>query len=258
MSIRLVILALGVALLFPAGAAADLRVPAGDSIDEIRAVGENVRVDGTTTGSVIVIDGDLVIGPSGRAGGAVVIGGRIDVRRGGRLEGKVFHLAGAWPELALWQAMLALLGLLLMRVLVVMLVVRIAAVLAGRPVAGALAGAGRTRPLRTLVVGGLGAFGIFAAAVVSALTVVGLAVSAALIGILIAATVVGVALSLRSVGATAAHRRLATLTLATPVIGDAASALAAVVGVGVALRYFADHAEEAPGVPEVRLWRPSG
>lgn len=246
---------LGAVLFLPPVAAADLRVPAGDRVEEVNAIGEDVRVDGTTSGPVVVIAGDLLVGPSGRVNGAVVIGGRIQARPGGRLTGKVFHVAGQWPDFARWQLASLLVGLLAVRIALFWVLVSAAAQLATRPLAAALSAAGRLRPVRTAGVGALAAFGVGAAALVTALTVVGLAVAAALLGVLLAATVVGVALVLRAGGPTRANRRLALVALVLPFAGDALAALAAILGMGAVLRHLADHAAEAPGAREVELWR---
>ena len=48
-----------------------------------------LRVNGTVSGPVLVINGDLIIGPGGTVLGPVLVtGGRIEVRAGGRLDGE--------------------------------------------------------------------------------------------------------------------------------------------------------------------------
>jgi len=54
-------------LALPATAMADTVVPAGRTVVEITVIGEDVVLDGTSAGSVIVVDGDVTIGPHGRA-----------------------------------------------------------------------------------------------------------------------------------------------------------------------------------------------
>jgi len=236
---------LGATLALPGAAAADLRVPAGNRVDAVKAIGESVQVDGTS-GSVIVIDGDLTVGPRGRVSGAVVLGGRITTRPGGEISGEVFHVAGHWPRLAAWQLLALLLLLFALRIAVCWALIGAAVQLAERPIAQTLAGAVRVAPLKTLAVGALAAFGIGAAALVSALSVVGLAVTAALAGVLVSVTVAGVALALQAAGSAHANRRLATVALVMPFAGDALAALAAVVGMGAVLRHVADQTTRSP------------
>jgi len=240
---RVVVLALATLLLAPSLANADLRVDAGQRVGEVKAIGEDVRVDGATSGAVIVVDGDLVVGPRGHVNGAAVVGGRIVTQPGGRVSGRVFHISGRWPDIALWHIAALFALLLLVRTAVLWALVGAAAELAERPLADALSAAGRLSPLKTLGVGALAAFGVGAAALAAALTVVGLAVTAALLGVLLAATGVGVALALHAAGPTPSARRPLGLVLVLPVAGDALAALAAIVGMGAMLRLWADHAE---------------
>lgn len=247
--------ALGVLLVAPSAAAAGLRVEEGTHVDEVKAIGEDVRIDGTTSGPVVVIDGDLTVGPRGRVNGAAVVGGRIATRPGGRISGEVFHVAGEWPSIPAWQIGGVLLALVALRMALCWALVSAAVQLSERPVAEALSVAGRLRPLKTLAVGGLAAFGIGAGALVAALTVVGLAVAAALAGMLLAATIVGTALALRAAGPTRANKRLRTVALVLPLTGDAVAALAAILGMGAVLRHLVDRAAEAPGARDVLALR---
>ena len=70
--------------------AGSFAVPAGSAITGRVAVYRGtLRVLGRIEGPVMVINGDLVIGPGGVVVGPVlVVGGRIDVRPGGRLDGE--------------------------------------------------------------------------------------------------------------------------------------------------------------------------
>lgn len=237
-------------LIAPAIARADLNVGSDNHVKEVKTIGEDVRIDGTTSGPVVVIDGDLVIGPSGHVNGATVIGGRIQTQPGGELSGEVFHIAGQWPAIATWQILTAILVLFALRIVLSWTIVAFATQVTDTATVKTLTDLVRTRPIKAFAVGALAAFGIGAGAIVAALTVVGLAVAAALLGLLLVATVLGIAVGFTAAGTTATTRRLTVATLAVPIAGDALAALAAIVGMGAVLRQWADRPSQAPAAPE--------
>lgn len=245
--IRIAPLAVAVALALPAVAAADVHIERGQTVGDVKVIGNDVRVDGTAHGWVTVIDGNLTIGRHGRIVNATVIGGRLVSEPGARVTGEVFEFGGRWPRLDSTHVLL-LLGLLLaLRVLLIWLVIVVAHLLAARPFVDALLASGRGRPLRTLVVGSLAGLGLGAASVLLALTVLGLIVALAIVGVLLVAATVGVALTLRALPHDKAPRTLA-VALAVPLIGEGLAALAAVAGLGVLLRhatYTSDRAAAA-------------
>lgn len=241
---------LGLGLLAPSTAAAELRLGSGQPTG-VKAVGEDVRVEGHVSGRVIVLDGDLIVGPRGTVEDAVVVGGKIRTAPGGRISGEVFHVGGRWPRLQGWQVAAGLLLLILARLVLVWVLVEAATQVAARGLAGWLSAAARVQPLKTLGVGALAVFGVGAAALAAALTVVGLPVSAAMIGILLAATVLGIAEFLHAADPSPRGRRLVAVALALPLAGDAFAALAAIVGMGAALRQLADRSTRTATTPSV-------
>ena len=249
---RLVLVALVFALplLHPVGATAAVHVPRGQVVHEIKVVGDDVRVDGRVDGSAIVIGGDLLVGSRGQVSDVTIIGGHLRTEEGARVTGDLYQLAGAWPDLGGWSLALALVLLLAARLLLVWLVVSAAELLAGGAHVAALARATGTRPLRTLAVGALAGFGLGAASILLAITVLGLAVAGALWGLLLVATVAGVALALAALESDRRARRLVLAGLAVPIVGDALAALAAVTGLGALLRYTSEGRSAAPRAQE--------
>lgn len=241
---------LGWMLLAPSVAAAELRLGPGRPTG-VKAVGEDVRVDGPVSGRVIVLDGDLILGPRGSVQDAVVIGGRIRTVPGGRISGEVFHVGGSWPRFHSWQIGVGLLVVLLARLILVWVLVEFAVHVASRGRAGSLSTGAGMQPLKTLGVGALAVFGVGAAALAAALTVIGLPVSAAMIAILLVATGLGVAIVLHAADASPRSRRLVTVALALPLVGDAFAALAAVIGMGAGLRHLADPSIRTAGGPSL-------
>lgn len=228
--------ALALALGVPAAAAAAVRVQRGQTVGDLRVIGQDVRVDGRARGWVIVVDGDLTVGRSGTIGNATIIGGRLRLEPGARVGDEIFQLGGSWPQPDGWWVLLALGLALALRTVVVWLVVALAGLLARRPELASVGAAARTRPLRALAVGALAVFGLSAGSVLLALTLVGLAVAAALWGLLLLAAVVGVAFVLRAEASEPRLRRVVLAALALPVLGDGLLALASAVGLGALLR----------------------
>ena len=232
------LLALGVA---PA-AGADVHIPEGQTVDELQVVGESARVDGTVTGRVIVVDGDLLLGRGGRVNDPVVLGGRIKVREGGQIRGDVFRVGGHLPSLSGWGLAGAVALVLLVHAALAAMIVAAARLIARHPSLPLVADAAGERPLRTGLLGGLAAFGVGAAAILHSISLIGLAVGAALVGLMLVATTCGVALALAAVRDQPRAPLIAFCALLFPVIGEALAALAAVVGLGALLRYAAEAA----------------
>jgi hypothetical protein len=230
-----------VLLLLPASAMADTVVPAGRSVVEVTVVGEDVILNGTSQGSVIVIDGNLTIGPRGRAGhGVTLIGGRLTTVPGARINGDVFQLVEPIPHPSGWGLAGVGAALLAARFLVVWVMVRIARILASRPTTATMLAASRRRPIRSAAVGALLAAGLLAAGILLALSVVGLIFSAALAGVLLLAAALGVAFALHSIRDDREHATTIIVALAVPLIGDALLALASIVALGAAFHYLVD------------------
>jgi hypothetical protein len=228
-------------LVLPATAMADTVVPAGRTVVEITVIGEDVVLDGTSAGSVIVVDGDVTIGPHGRAmDGVTLIGGRLTTAPGSRIRGDVFQFGGPIPHPSGWTLVGMLAALLAARTAVVWLIVRIARILEPWPTAAAMLAASRRRPIRSGVVGALLAAGGLAAGVLLALVVVGLIFAAALAGVVLLATSLGVSFALAGVRHDPRHATTIALALALPLIGDALLALACIVGLGAAFHYVVD------------------
>lgn len=249
----LLLLALAAAALAaPASALAEVRIPSGQSVEELYVLGDDVRVDGVLR-NVLVFDGNVTVGPTGRLDGGVLIGGRLRIEPGGRLSGEFTEIGGTWPHPEGWPLTLGLIGLLVFRSLAVWWLVRITVVLARFELTSSLLSVTRARPLRSLLVGALAGFGLAAATLVLALSVVGLAVALALAGVLIVGSVVGVSMALAALGteAEAEPHKLVLVPLLLPVLGDALLALASVAGLGALLRYAADAEPAAPRVRSV-------
>jgi len=78
----------------------DRTIEAGQTIDEIVVVGGDLRVQGEVTGDAVVIDGDLILGETGRImGDALVTGGRL-VNEGGMVRGEMKSIDGPGLDIA--------------------------------------------------------------------------------------------------------------------------------------------------------------
>ena len=244
----LLLLAFAAAVLaVPASALAEVHIARGQSVDELRVLGDDVRVDGVLR-NVLVVDGNVIVGPTGRLEAGVLIGGRLRIEPGGRLSGEFTEIGGTWPHPGGWPLAIGLAGLLIFRGFAVWWLVRVAVVLARFDLARRLVDVARARPLRSLLVGALCGFGLAAGTLVLALSVLGLAVALALAGVLIVGSVVGVSMALAALGTDAEPHRLVLVPLLLPVLGDALLALASVAGLGALLRYAADVEPAAPRV----------
>ena len=228
-------------LALPATAMADTVVPAGHTVVEVTVIGEDVVLDGTSAGSVIVIDGDVTIGPHGRAlDGVTLIGGQLTTAPGSQIRGDVFQFGGPIPHPTGWTLAGLIAALLAARTAAVWLVVRIARILEPWPTAAAMLAASRQRPIRSGVVGALLAAGALAAAVLLAVVVVGLVFAAAITGMVLLATSLGVSFALAGVRQNRQHANTIAFALAVPLIGDALLALACIVGLGAVFHYVVD------------------
>ena len=232
--------ALGSVLVFPQAASAETVVPQGRSVVEVTTIGQDVTLNGTSKGSVIVVDGDLHIGPHGRAlDGITLIGGHLSTAPGADVRGDVLQVGGSVPRPGGWSVLGVLAALLVIRSAVVWLVIRIGRVLAEWPTTPVMLAAARTRPLRATLVGALVAAGLIAAAILLTLTVVGIVFAAALLGVLLLASALGIGFTLNSVRSRD-HARTIAVALCFPLIGDALLALAAIVALGAAFHYLVD------------------
>lgn len=229
-----------------ASAAADTVIPAGHSVVEVTTVGEDVQLNGTSAGSVIVIDGNLTMGPHATAGhGVTVIGGRLTVTPGATIHGDVLQLVGPLPHPSAWILLAIVAALIACRLVVVWLILRIAHILELWATTTRMLAASQRRPLRSALVGALLAAGTLAAGLLLALSVVGLPFAAALAGALLMAAALGVAFAMQGIH-DKAHRRTIAVALAIPLIGDALLAIATLVALGAAFHYVVDERTGAP------------
>ena len=236
MSRRLTIVLVGTAALVLAGPAlANVQVPRGTTVNEIRVLGQDVRVDGRARGPVLIVGGNLTVGPTGQASDVTVIGGSIRTAPGGRLGGDVFQFGGEIPDLSGWRLAAAVGGAVIIRALLVWLLVAAARALAAARQLDGLSAAIASGPARALVPGARAALGGVALVALLALTVVGIPVALMLLGLLLVGVVLGLALALPALPHKTGRRTL-LLWLAIPAIGDTLLALAAAVGVGGGLR----------------------
>lgn len=237
---RRVLLIIGVvvvALATAATALANVHVPRGTTVSEIRVLGQDVRIDGRARGPVIVVGGSLTVGPTGQAANVTVIGGGIRTAPGGRLVGDVFQFGGEIPDLSGWRLGAAAAGALIVRALLVCLLLGVARALAASRHLDDYADGIATAPARTLAAGALASLGAVALALLLALTVVGIPVTLMLVGVLILGVVGGLAVALRALPASGS-RRMLLVWLAIPGLGDALLALALAFGMGGLLRWL--------------------
>ena len=248
-----VMVACTVLLGLPSAALADTVVPAGQTVVEVTVIGEDVTLNGTSAGSVIVIDGNLTVGPHGRAEhGVTVIGGRLVTTQGARIHGDVLQLLGPIPHPSGWALAAIATTLLALRGLLVWLLVRVSRILAAWPSTATMLSASRRRPLRSGIVGALLTAGLLAAGILLALSVVGLVFTAALAGILLLAACLGVAFALRAVSQSRAQTRTLIAALIIPVIGDALLTLATIAATGAAFHYLVDERGNQPSAVPTR------
>jgi hypothetical protein len=209
-------------------------------VNEITAIGEDVVLDGTSRGSVLVVGGDVTLGPHARAlDGVTVLGGRLQAAPTARIDGDLLQVATGLPHPSAWVLAIAAAAALLVRSALALLLVRLARLLAGWSGAPTMLAAARTRPLRTAAVGALLSAGLLAGTVLLALSLVGLVVAAALVAVLLVASAVGIGFAFLG-DEHGDRQRTVTLALLVPVVGDALAALAAIAGLGAGLHYLLD------------------
>jgi len=232
------LLVAGLALVAAAPAAADVHVARGEVVNELRVLGQDVRIDGRARGPVVVIGGNLTLGPTGQAANVTVVAGRLETAPGAQLTGDVFQFGGSLPDLSGWRLLVALLAILGLRTALVWLGVAVAVALARAREFGGLVEVLRERPGRTLTAGVLATSGLLAGGVLLAISVVGAPAALMICGGLILALLVGLGVALGAIDP-APPRRAVFLALAIPLIGDALLALATALGVGALLRRVA-------------------
>ena len=245
----LVSTAVGLALFAPAVASAETVIPTGHSVTEITVIGQDVTLNGTSQGSVIIVDGDLTIGPHGRAlHGITLVGGHLSAAPSAQVHGDVLQVGGSVPHPTGWMVAAILAGFLLARFAFVWVVLRIGGALAQWQTTTTMLAAARIRPLRATLVGALLTAGVLAAIVLLTLTVLGIVFAAALVGGLMLAAALGVAFALTAAEGHRDRSRTVAIAVACPVIGDALLALAVIVALGALFHYLIDErrAQTAP------------
>lgn len=231
----LTVLAAVVALLAAAGPAfADVHVAKGQTVNELRVLGQDVRIDGTARGPIFVVGGNVSVGATGAAANVTVIGGQLRTAPGARLHGDVFQLGGPTPELNGWTLVATVLLVLGLHTLLVWLIVSGGTKLAASRHVLPLTGALRDRPGRTLSAGAVAAAALLALSFLLLLTVVGIPIALMIWGLLIVSIPVGVA-TLASLLPDLSSRKTWFWVAAIPLVGDALLALAMAVGAGVLL-----------------------
>lgn len=238
-----------VALLIAAGpAAANVYVPKGQTVQEIRVVGQDVTIDGNARGPVFVIGGDVAVGPNGEASNLTIVGGQLRAAPGARLHGDVFQFGGSLPDLNGWALIAVILAALAVRTAFACAIVASGLRLARSRHARTLGAALATRPGRTVTAGVLASAGLLALSVVALVTVVGTPIALMLLGLLLLALPVGIATLSRLIEEMRANRAL-LVAAAIPLLGDALLALSLAVGVGVLLRVVTEPKPEIAAIP---------
>lgn len=223
------------ALIASAPAAANVHVSRGQTVNEIRVIGQDVTVDGVARGPVIVIGGNLSIGPHGEAANITVIAGTVRAAPGSRLRDDVFQFGGPTPELNGWLLVAALLGFLALRTGVVFGAVALGRRLAESRYQTSLSAAASDRHGRLLAAGILAAAGLLALSVICLLSIAGLLITLIIWGFLLIGLITGIAALAEPIREMRLQRATDVL-VSVPLIGDALLSLALVVGVGVLLR----------------------
>jgi hypothetical protein len=234
---RLAILlaALTAALAAAAPALANVRISQGQTVNEIRVIGQDVTVDGVAHGPVIVIGGNLTVGRHGHVSNVTVIFGAVHAAPGAQLGGDVFQFGGPTPELTGWLLILVLLLLYAARTGLYAAAILLGNRLSRTRYQHALVTLARERPGRTVIAGILATVGLLALSAIALLTIAGAFVALIIWALLLIALIAGLA----AVAEPLREMRLkrgAYLIAAIPVIGDALLALTMAIGVGLLLR----------------------
>ena len=232
------------ALVVVAPAAANVHISHGQTVNEIRVIGQDVRVDGDARGPVIIIGGNLTVGPRGQAANITVIGGAVLAEPGSRLHGDVFQFGGAIPEINGWLLALVVLSLLAVRALLACGAVALGRKLGRSRYQPILSSIARDRPARLFTAGILATAGLLAFSIICLITIAGALITLIIWGLLIAALIAGIAVLNEPVSEMGLGSGI-YVVIAIPVIGDALLAFALTVGAGVLLRRLSS-TREAP------------
>lgn len=228
-------------------AMANVHVSRGQTVNEIRVIGQDVTVDGVAHGPVIVIGGNLTVGPHGRVANVTVIFGAVHAAPGAKLAGDVFQFGGQTPDLNGWLLVAALLLAYAARTMLYGVAIWLSRRLAQTRYQPALLALARERPGRTVIAGVLASVGLLALSAIALLTIAGILVACIIWGLLLVALIVGLAVVAEPLAELRLNRSV-YLMAAIPVIGDAALALATAIGVGVALRKLSSQRSPQPAL----------
>lgn len=231
----IVLAALSVGLVDASSAMANVHISHGQTVNEIRVIGQDVTVDGVARGPVIVIGGNLTVGPHGRVANVTVIFGAIRAATSSQFIGDVFEIGGPTPEFTGWLLVLVLLLIYATRTLLFGAAVWLGRRLAQTRYQQPLLELAHERPGRTIVAGILASLGLLAVSAIALLTIAGILIALIIWALLLVALIVGLAVVAEPLAAMGL-RRSAYLLCAIPVIGDALLALAMAIGVGLTLR----------------------
>jgi hypothetical protein len=234
---RLAILfaALAGALAVAAPAMANVYVSRGQTVSEIRVIGQDVTVNGVARGPVIVIGGNLTVGPHGRVANATVVFGAVHAAPGSQFVGDVFQFGGPTPQLNGWLLALVVLLAYALRTVLYGIAIWLGRRLARTRYQPTLLALASERPGRTLIAGILASVGLLALSAIALLTIAGILVSLIIWALLMVALIVGLAVVVEPLAELRLNRGVYLLA-AIPVLGDSLLALATAIGVGVALR----------------------
>ncbi len=195
-------------------------------------VGTDARIDGTVTGPVVVVDGNVILeAHADLRDGVRVLGGDLTISPGARIRGDIFHIGINWPRMSnsLLAGLLAL--LLAARTATVLLALAAARQLAATTTIASARAALQRRPARVLVIGVLIVVGSTAAGALLALSLIGLLLALGVAAGLVLATTAGLAIAIDATGDTAVIRR----ALLLPIFGDTLLSLALITGAGALL-----------------------
>ena len=245
--VGILVAALSIGLAVAAPAMANVHVSRGQTVSEIRVIGQDVTVDGVAHGPVIVIGGNLTVGPHGRVTNVTVIFGAVHAAPGSQFLGDVFQFGGPMPELNGWLLALVLMLVYATRTGLYGLAIWLGRRLARTRYQRALLELARERPGRTVTAGILASVGLLAVSAISLLTIGGILVAFIIWALLLVALIVGLAVVSEPLAELRLNRGV-YLVAAIPVIGDALLALAMAIGVGLLLRRLAARRSPQPAL----------